>query len=226
MHVTFTTTVLLSGAGTTLGALIGALERGAPFSINCVISNRPDAPGLQLAAKSGIRTEVVRREDFPSLSAHKLAVLEAVKGSAPDLVVLAGFMMVLPAEFIQQYPMRVLNIHPSLLPKYPGLDTHQRALEAKETEHGSSVHFVDCGVDTGPLVAQVKIPVLDSDTPATLKARIQAQERELYPWVITAIAIGEIRTVADRIEYSERVSAEARAAGFLIFPKAAIIPSN
>jgi phosphoribosylglycinamide formyltransferase-1 len=216
--VTFTVTVLLSGAGSTLAALLHAAQHGAPFTIGHVISNSLDAAGVHLANSAGISTTVLPRVEFSSLSEHKVAVLEATKRTSPDLVVLAGFMMVLPEEFIATFPRKVVNIHPSLLPKYPGLDTYQRALDGKETEHGSSVHFVDCGVDTGPLVAQVRVPVHLGDTAASLKERVQAREREMYPWVISGIACGEIQAQERGVWYSERVRTEAAERQYSVFP--------
>lgn len=213
-----TVTVLLSGAGSTLAALMHASQHGAPFTIGHVLSNTHDAAGLKLASSAGIPTTVVPRIEYSSLAEHKAAVLKATAESAPDLVVLAGFMMVLQEEFIESFPRKVVNIHPSLLPKYPGLDTHQRALDGKESEHGSSVHFVDCGVDTGPLIAQVKVPVLPGDTAALLKERVQAREREVYPWVISALASGEIQAREHGISFSARVLAEAAERGYSVFP--------
>jgi phosphoribosylglycinamide formyltransferase-1 len=216
--VTFTVTVLLSGAGSTLAALLHATQHGAPFTIGHVISNTLDAAGVRLANSAGIPTTVLPRVEFTSLSEQKAAVLEATKRGSPDLVVLAGFMMVLQQEFIESFPRKVVNIHPSLLPKYPGLDTHQRALDGKESEHGSSVHFVDCGVDTGPLIAQVRVPILPEDSAASLKERVQAREREVYPWVISALACREIKAEERGIWYSERVLAEAAQRGYSVFP--------
>lgn len=155
-----------------------------PARIAAVISNRADAPGLQFAAARGIATAVVVNQDYPTRAAFDAALQVVVDSFAPDLVVLAGFMRILTAPFVAHYEHRMLNIHPSLLPKFPGMATHRQALAAGETEHGATVHFVTAELDHGPAVASAVVPVLPGDTEETLSARVLAQEHTLYPRAI------------------------------------------
>jgi phosphoribosylglycinamide formyltransferase-1 len=207
-------TVLLSGKGSNLKALI---QQQSGYRIGHVISDRADAGGLELAREARIPTSVVTRAEFSSLPDFKGAILEAVQRTEPSLVALAGFMVLVQPEFVEAYHGRLLNIHPALLPKFPGLNTHARALEAGEPEHGCTVHFVDTGVDTGPLIAQASLPVLVDDTPDTLAARVVEQEHALYPWVVRCAVRGEIRLEGSRVLYSDTIRAEAQALGFTIF---------
>jgi phosphoribosylglycinamide formyltransferase 1 len=167
---------LISGRGSNLQALVDA---GLPLS--GVISNRADAKGLELAAARGIPTRVVEHTRFASREAFEAALGEAVDRFAPRLVVLAGFMRVLTAGFVERYDRRMLNIHPALLPAFPGLDTHARALAAGVKLHGCTVHFVSAEVDQGPIVIQAAVPVRSGDTAATLAARVLRQEHLIYP---------------------------------------------
>lgn len=208
-----TVTVLISGRGSNLIALH---EKAQGYRVGAVISNRADAAGLSWAASHGIPTQVVSRESFASLAQHKEALLEAVKSTSPDLVALAGFMMILQPEFVEAFSGRLVNIHPSLLPKYPGLDTHARALAAGDSKHGASVHFVGTGLDTGPLIAQAVVPVLAGDTEEALAARTLTEEHKLYPWVVKCVANGAVKLEGDAVVWEERGRREAQSQGFQI----------
>ncbi|MBG8562787.1 phosphoribosylglycinamide formyltransferase [Pseudomonas qingdaonensis] len=186
--------VLLSGTGSNLQALIDSTRSGdSPVRIRAVISNRADAYGLQRARDAGIDTAVLDHKAFDGREAFDAALVELIDGFAPQLVVLAGFMRILSAGFVRHYHGRLLNIHPSLLPKYKGLHTHQRALEAGDAEHGCSVHFVTEELDGGPLVVQAVIPVVSDDTPAQLAQRVHSQEHLIYPLAVRWFAEGRLR---------------------------------
>lgn len=186
--------VLLSGTGSNLQALIDSTRTGdSPVRIRAVISNRADAYGLQRARDAGIDTAVLDHKAFDGREAFDAALVELIDGFAPQLVVLAGFMRILSAGFVRHYHGRLLNIHPSLLPKYKGLHTHQRALKAGDAEHGCSVHFVTEELDGGPLVVQAVIPVVSDDTPAQLAQRVHSQEHLIYPLAVRWFAEGRLR---------------------------------
>lgn len=214
MTKTARVTVLISGRGSNLKALI---QHQSGYKITHVVTDKRDAGGLQWAAEAGIATSVVSRSEFPSLAAFKAGVLNAVASTQPDLVALAGFMVILQPEFIEAFQGKLINIHPSLLPMFPGLHTHERALEAKATHHGCTVHFVDSGVDTGPFIAQSSVPVKKDDSPDTLAARVLVQEHILYPWIVGAISRGEIHLSGRRVVYSDTARAEASQLGATIF---------
>lgn len=186
--------VLLSGTGSNLQALIDSFRTGdSPVRIRAVISNRADAYGLQRARDAGIDTAVLDHKAFEGREAFDAALVELIDGYQPQLVVLAGFMRILSGDFVRHYQGRLLNIHPSLLPKYKGLHTHQRALEAGDTEHGCSVHFVTEELDGGPLVVQAVIPVELDDTPERLAHRVHGQEHQIYPLAVRWFAEGRLR---------------------------------
>ncbi|WP_342624568.1 phosphoribosylglycinamide formyltransferase [Pseudomonas alkylphenolica] len=186
--------VLLSGTGSNLQALIDSVRTGdSPVRIRAVISNRADAYGLQRARDAGIDTAVLDHKAFEGREAFDAALVELIDGYQPQLVVLAGFMRILSAGFVRHYQGRLLNIHPSLLPKYKGLHTHQRALEAGDKEHGCSVHFVTEELDGGPLVVQAVIPVELDDTPERLAQRVHRQEHQIYPLAVRWFAEGRLR---------------------------------
>lgn len=186
--------VLLSGTGSNLQAMIDSFsDADSPARICAVISNRADAFGLQRAQQAGISTRVLDHKDFEGREAFDTALAELIDGFEPDLVVLAGFMRILSGDFVRHYQGRLLNIHPSLLPLYKGLHTHQRALEAGDTEHGCSVHFVTEELDGGPLVVQSVISVELHDSPATLAQRVHVQEHRIYPLAIRWFAEGRLR---------------------------------
>ncbi|EST16006.1 phosphoribosylglycinamide formyltransferase [Pseudomonas putida S610] len=186
--------VLLSGSGSNLQALIdsSAIPDSA-VRIGAVISNRADAYGLQRAAAAGIETAVLDHTQFEGREAFDAALVACIDGFAPDLVVLAGFMRILSGDFVRHYQGRLLNIHPSLLPRYKGLHTHRRALEAGDAEHGCSVHFVTEELDGGPLVVQAVVPVAPDDTVQSLAQRVHAQEHVIYPMAVHWFANGRLR---------------------------------
>lgn len=186
--------VLLSGTGSNLQALIDSTATGdSPVRISAVISNRADAYGLVRAQNAGIPTRVLDHKQFDGREAFDAALIEAIDGFDPQLVVLAGFMRILTGDFVRHYEGRLLNIHPSLLPKYKGLHTHQRALEAGDREHGCSVHFVTEELDGGPLVVQAVVPVESDDTPESLAQRVHRQEHHIYPLAMRWFAEGRLK---------------------------------
>ncbi|WP_219063974.1 phosphoribosylglycinamide formyltransferase [Pseudomonas sp. UMAB-08] len=193
MPATCDVVVLLSGTGSNLQAMIDSFKGvDNPVRIRAVISNRADAFGLQRARDAGIEARVLDHKAFEGREAFDAALIELIDTFQPKLVVLAGFMRILSATFVRHYQGRLLNIHPSLLPLYKGLHTHQRVLEAGDSEHGCSVHFVTEELDGGPLVVQAVIPVELNDSPASLAHRVHAQEHEIYPLAIRWFAEGRL----------------------------------
>lgn len=185
--------VLLSGTGSNLQALIDSTRTGdSPVRIAAVISNRSDAYGLQRARDAGIDTRSLDHKAFDGREAFDSALIELIDAFNPKLVVLAGFMRILSADFVQHYEGRLLNIHPSLLPKYKGMHTHQRALDAGDSEHGCSVHFVTEELDGGPLVVQAVVPVESGDSAQTLAQRVHTQEHRIYPLAVRWFAEGRL----------------------------------
>jgi len=177
--------ILISGRGSNMEAVVRAQQAEQwPARIAAVISNRADAQGLVFAAEHGIATAVVANKDYASRAEFDAALQEVIDGFAPDLVVLAGFMRILTEPFVEHYAGRMLNIHPSLLPLFPGMATHRQALDAGVTEHGATVHFVTAELDHGPAVASATVPVLPGDTEDSLSARVLVQEHLLYPRAI------------------------------------------
>lgn len=177
--------ILISGRGSNMEAVVRAAQAEQwPARIAAVISNRADAQGLVFAAEHGIATTVVANKDYASRAQFDAALQAVIDGFAPDLVVLAGFMRILTPPFVEHYAGRMLNIHPSLLPLFPGMATHRQALEAGVTEHGATVHFVTAELDHGPAVASATVPVLPGDTEDSLSARVLVQEHLLYPRAI------------------------------------------
>jgi phosphoribosylglycinamide formyltransferase-1 len=191
--------VLISGRGSNMVAIARACEQGRIGArIACVISDHVDAGGIGRAKQLGLATVVVDLNSFRGPSgldrrAFEAALSEAIDASEPDLIVLAGFMRILSPEFVRRYEGRMLNIHPSLLPSYKGLHTHERVLAAGEREHGASVHFVTAELDGGPVVLQGRVPVLPDDDATRLSARVNELEWTLYPTVIGWIADGSLR---------------------------------
>jgi phosphoribosylglycinamide formyltransferase-1 len=174
--------ILISGRGSNMQAIVRAAQAEKwPARIAAVISNRADAAGLAFAAAQGITTAVVSNKDFPSRDAFDAALQAEVDRHAPDLVVLAGFMRILTTRFVEHFAGRMLNIHPSLLPSFPGLGTHRQALMAGVKVHGATVHFVTATLDHGPIVAQAVVPVLPQDTESSLSDRVLEQEHLIYP---------------------------------------------
>jgi phosphoribosylglycinamide formyltransferase-1 len=185
--------ILISGRGSNMEAIVRACSNeGWPAQVAAVIANRPDAAGLAFAASHGIATAVVDHRQFPDRDSFDAALAEQIDGFAPDLVVLAGFMRVLTAGFVDRYAGRMLNVHPSLLPSFPGLKTHQQALDAGVRLHGASVHFVTSQLDHGPIVVQAAVPVIADDTPATLAERVLATEHIIYPRAVRWFVEGRL----------------------------------
>jgi len=189
--------VLISGNGSNLQAIIDASQNdGLPVKIRAVISNRPGAYGLERARAAKIPAEVIDHKAFGSRAEYEAALQQLIDQHQPALVVLAGYMRILGDGFVDHYQGRMLNIHPSLLPAFPGLNTHQRALDATVAEHGASVHFVTNELDGGPVVLQAAIPVLPDDDAKTLAERVHIQEHQIYPLAIRWFAEGRLTATA------------------------------
>ncbi|UHQ56207.1 MULTISPECIES: phosphoribosylglycinamide formyltransferase [Microbulbifer] len=193
--------VLISGSGTNLQALIdAAATTDASFELCAVISNKAEAYGLTRAREAGIPAAVVNHRDYEDRESFDRALIDSIDSYGAELVVLAGFMRILTPAFVRHYSGRLLNIHPSLLPKYQGLHTHQRALDAGDAEHGVTVHFVTEELDGGPPIVQAVIPVESGDTAQSLAQRVQAQEHVIYPLAVSWFAEGRLRMVGDHSE--------------------------
>jgi phosphoribosylglycinamide formyltransferase-1 len=172
--------VLISGTGSNLKTLINAVQNnGLELNIVRVVSNRKDAPGIAHAVNAGIPVSVISHTDYPDRESHDAAVMQVLHGDQVELVVLAGYMRILSASFTNEYPGRMINLHPALLPLYKGLDTYNRVLQAGDKETGASIHFVTAGLDSGPVISQVRIPVLPGDDAASLAARLGPEEHRL-----------------------------------------------
>lgn len=185
--------VLISGRGSNLQSIIdGSLSGTLPAEVRAVVSNEPDAYGLQRARRAGIETRIVNHRDFPRREDFDAALIRVIDAFEPGLVALAGFMRILTPAFVEHYRGRLMNIHPSLLPDFPGLDTHQRALDAGVAEHGASVHFVTPALDGGPIIVQARVPVRPGDDAETLAARVLEQEHVIYPQAINWFAEGRL----------------------------------
>lgn len=184
--------IFISGRGSNMEALIAACQTpDFPARIAVVLSNRPDAPGLAKARAAGLPAEIVDHKDFPGdKAAFEATVQEKLAPYPIDFICLAGFMRLLSAAFIDRWPEKIVNIHPSLLPKFKGLDTHERALAAGETEHGCTVHYVVPAMDAGPIILQKRVPILPDDTPETLAARVLVAEHAAYPAAVRLICSG------------------------------------
>ena len=192
--------ILISGRGSNMLSLADAAASGAlPVRVAAVISNRPDAKGLFAASARGIPTLVVDHTHFDGREAFDAAMCEAIDEISPDLVILAGFMRILTDGFVRHYEGRLMNIHPSLLPSFPGLHTHRQALEAGVRLHGCTVHFVTPVFDHGPIIVQAAVPVLDGDDEERLAARVIAQEHRIYPLAVRWFAEGRLRLVDGRV---------------------------
>jgi len=195
--------VLLSGRGSNLEALIQARDAGRlPAEFAAVISNRPEAGGLAVAAGAGIATEVLDHRVYPDRTAYDDALAQAIDRHAPDWVVLAGFMRILTDDFVNRYAGRLINIHPSLLPAFPGLHTHRQALTEGVRVHGCTVHFVTPKLDHGPIIAQAAVPVLAGDDEASLSARVLRVEHAIYPQAMRWLVEGRVRLEAGRVQLS------------------------
>ncbi|TXI10540.1 MAG: phosphoribosylglycinamide formyltransferase [Polynucleobacter sp.] len=204
--------ILISGRGSNMEAIVRASQSEAwPARIAAVISNRPGAAGLDFARDHGIPTATLDHKNFPNRDAFDTELVQLIDSFKPDLVVLAGFMRILTGDFVRHYEGRLLNIHPSLLPLFPGLATHEQALEAGVKEHGATVHFVTEALDHGPIVIQASVPVLPDDTADTLAKRVLKQEHIIYPravrWFIdNRLSIDQNRVLIDPPESQLLVS--------------------
>jgi phosphoribosylglycinamide formyltransferase-1 len=186
--------VLISGRGSNMGSILDyANDPGSGYRVRGVISNRPDAAGLGSAVAAGVAAACVDHRQFRDRADFELALSESIDEFQPGLLALAGFMRILSPDFVARYAGRILNIHPSLLPKYRGLNTHLRALEAGERIHGASVHFVTAELDGGPVVLQAGVPVSNADDPDTLAAKVLQKEHQIYPMVISWFAMGRLQ---------------------------------
>ncbi|GGI91740.1 phosphoribosylglycinamide formyltransferase [Halopseudomonas pertucinogena] len=191
------TVILISGSGSNLQSFIDRLHPDQA-NIVAVISNRADAFGLQRAARADIATAILSHRDFPDRVSYDQALAELIDSYQPELVILAGFMRILTPGFVARYEGRLLNIHPSLLPKYTGLHTHQRALEAGDSEHGATVHFVTEELDGGPAIMQSHVPVLPDDSVEALAERVRQTEHSLYPLAASLYIKGRLRLIDGR----------------------------
>ena len=186
--------ILISGRGSNMATLIDAAKApDYPAEIVGVLSNRAAAPGLAVAAAHGIATASLAQSKFPSRDMFEDTMTQVLESWGTDLVCLAGFMRILGEDFVHRWQGRMINIHPSLLPAYRGLDTHERALADRATQHGCTVHFVTPGLDEGPAILQARVPVLPDDTPDTLAARVLVEEHRIYPEALRMLANGEAR---------------------------------
>ncbi|MFZ6680888.1 phosphoribosylglycinamide formyltransferase [Undibacterium sp. Tian12W] len=195
--------ILISGRGSNMQAIVeAAAKQQWPAQIAAVISNRADAGGLEYAANRGIPTAVVVSKQFATREAFDAALQAKIDEFTPDLVVLAGFMRILTAGFVEHYAGRMLNIHPSLLPSFVGLATHQQAIDAGVKVHGVTVHFVTAELDHGPIVAQAVVPVLDDDNEDSLSHRVLEQEHQIYPRAVLQFVEGKLRIDGNRVHIS------------------------
>ena len=191
--------VLISGRGSNLQALLDACaDPDFPARIVCVLSNNADAFGLQRAADAGVPTTVVSHKDYPNRKTFDAAVNDALGKFDVEFLCLAGFMRILDGQFVARWRDRMINIHPSLLPSFPGLDTHQRALDMGVKVAGCTVHFVRADADTGPIIAQAAVPLLPDDDAETLAARILVEEHDIYPRALRLCAEGRVSMKGDR----------------------------
>ena len=185
--------LLLSGRGSNLGAFLRAQQAGElQGSVEVVISNRPEAAGLKIAQDAGIATAVVDHTLYESREAFDEVLSEKISGFKPDVIVLAGFMRILTTNFVDRFRGQLINIHPSLLPKYRGLNTHQRALDAGEREGGATVHFVTADLDEGPGILQTPVSIEEGDTAVTLASRVLPFEHQLYPHAANLVLTGQV----------------------------------
>jgi phosphoribosylglycinamide formyltransferase-1 len=195
--------ILISGLGSNMQAL---LEAKLPCRIAAVISNREDALGLETARMHGIPTAVIPHKNYPDRATFDAALAQTIDSYSADLIVLAGFMRILTANFVERYRGKLINIHPSLLPAYPGIDTHQRALQDGVRIHGCTVHFVTPDLDHGPIIIQAAVPVLRDDTPQSLSARVLSEEHRIYPQAVRWLCRDQVwldeigRVAGDRLE--------------------------
>lgn len=193
--------VLISGYGSNLQAIIDACKQGLDVEIRAVISSCNDAYGLQRASKAQIPAVVVERKNFLSRQAFNQALLQQIEQFQPDIIVLAGFMIILEGEILHRYSGKILNIHPALLPKYPGLHTHKQVLQHKDLEHGVSIHFVDESLDGGPIICQAKCDVLPEDTVDSLQKKVQILEHQIYPLALDWLATKRLSLAEGKVKF-------------------------
>jgi phosphoribosylglycinamide formyltransferase-1 len=205
--------ILISGRGSNMAALV---EGGTGLSFKAVVSNRPDAKGLEWARSKGIATQVVDHKAFAEREAFDAALGDAIAAHSPDWILYAGFMRIVGEAFVKRFHGKLVNIHPSLLPAFPGLHTHRRALEAGVKIHGATVHFVTAALDNGPILIQAAVPVLSGDTEALLAARVLAQEHRIYPQAARWLAEGKMEFPRDGVVQSGQSGV---ASDFLISPR-------
>lgn len=192
--------ILISGRGSNMAALIKAAEDPAyPAEIALVLSDNPGARGLRLAAEAGVAEKAVDRKDFADKAAFEAALDSHLRNAGVELICLAGFMRLLSPAFVERWHDRVLNVHPSILPAFRGVNTHQRVLDAGVRLHGCTIHFVRAAVDAGPIIAQAAVPILAGDTADTLSERLLAAEHKIYPMALRLVAGGRARVVGDRV---------------------------
>ncbi len=191
---------LISGRGSNFEAIYKAAKaKSWDVRFTGLIANQPEAKGLEFAKSVGIPTAVIHHRSYSSREAFDGALMQQIDAFGADLVVLAGFMRILTPGFIQHYEGRMMNIHPSLLPRFPGLHTHERALEAGDRVHGATVHFVSAGVDEGPIICQSEVPVLPTDTPSELAARVLKTEHQIYPLAVEWFIQGRLQIAGNRV---------------------------
>lgn len=189
----FPIVVLISGSGSNLQAIIDAIDnKMLPIDIKAVLSNKANAYGLERAAAANIPTHIISHTDYPDRESFDAQMIEVIEQYQPKLIVLAGFMRILSAQFVQQYAGKMINIHPSLLPKHKGLHTHQRALDAKDEKHGCTVHFVTEDLDAGGIIAQMECDIDETDTADSLQQKVHQLEHKLLPEIISWIADNRI----------------------------------
>jgi phosphoribosylglycinamide formyltransferase 1 len=198
--------ILLSGSGSNLQALIDAINNGMiGADIAVVISNKPEALGLKRADNAGIKNTVIDNLQFPNRENFDKALCREIQAYKPDLVILAGFMRILTSKFVEYFNGRILNIHPSLLPKYPGLHSHQKAIDAGDLSAGATVHFVTSTLDGGASIIQAEVPIYQNDTPEVLAARVLIKEHEIYPLAVQWFCAGRL-SLADGKAYLDSVA--------------------
>ncbi|MCB1777698.1 MAG: phosphoribosylglycinamide formyltransferase [Candidatus Competibacteraceae bacterium] len=201
--------VLISGRGSNLQAILDQATSGElPVEVAAVISNRPGVQGLERARQASVPALELDHQNYPDRPEFEAALITLIDRQQPDLVILAGFMRVLTAGFTEHYRGRLFNIHPSLLPKFRGLHTHERAIDAEESEHGATIHFVTAELDGGPIIVQARVPVLPEDDPDTLAARVLEQEHRLYPQAIRWFAEGRLQLKGEQVWFDGKLLAE------------------
>ena len=192
--------IFISGRGSNMMSLLQACKSpDFPATPVVIVSNQPDAPGLQSAQKAGIATAVLERSEYPSRQAYDSSLNDILNKQGVELICLAGFMQILSKDFVENWHNQIINIHPSLLPSFKGLDTHQRALDAGVKFSGCTVHYVRYEMDTGPIIAQAVVPVAEEDTADTLAARVLEQEHRIYPQALKLVATGAVRVEGERL---------------------------